>query len=193
VDRFAAVADESSPLGVVLAGGAASRLGGSKAIADLAGKPLISYPLAALAAGGLDAIVVAKPTTLLPHLDAVVITEPPEPTHPLLGLVTALDHADGRPIVACPCDTPFLTPALVERLAGSPGTAAIHDGERLHPLLARYEPDDLATLRTGLDSNHSATSVAESLEPVLVEASPQETFNVNTPADLESAAAILAP
>jgi molybdenum cofactor guanylyltransferase len=47
--------------GVVLAGGRGSRLGGAKAMAELAGRPLIAYPLAALAAAGLDAFVVAKP------------------------------------------------------------------------------------------------------------------------------------
>jgi molybdopterin-guanine dinucleotide biosynthesis protein A len=51
------------PLGVVLAGGRGSRLGGAKPTAELAGRPLVSYPLAALAAAGLDAVVVAKPGT----------------------------------------------------------------------------------------------------------------------------------
>jgi len=46
--------------GAVLAGGHGSRLGGAKPTAELAGRPLISYPLAALAAAGIDAFVVAK-------------------------------------------------------------------------------------------------------------------------------------
>lgn len=50
-------------LGAVLAGGRGSRLGGAKAMAELAGRPLISYPLAALADAGLDAFVVAKPSS----------------------------------------------------------------------------------------------------------------------------------
>lgn len=53
----------AAPLGVVLAGGRGSRLGGAKATAELAGRPLISYPLAALAEAGLEAVVVAKPDT----------------------------------------------------------------------------------------------------------------------------------
>ncbi len=56
-------AGEPSTLGVVLAGGRGSRLGGAKPTADLAGRPLISYALAALAAAGLEAAVVAKPDT----------------------------------------------------------------------------------------------------------------------------------
>ena len=51
----------------VLAGGLGSRIGGDKALVQLAGRPLISYPLAAAQAAGLDAVVVAKRSTSLPH------------------------------------------------------------------------------------------------------------------------------
>jgi molybdopterin-guanine dinucleotide biosynthesis protein A len=187
----AEVDDGAQPLGAVLAGGAAVRLGGSKATVDLAGRPLIAYPLAAFAGAGLDAIVVAKANTDLPSLDVPVVTEPAEPRHPLLGLVTALEHADGRPIVACPCDTPFVTATLLTTLATTRRTAIVHDGLRLHPLLARYLPSDLPALRRALEVNHSATSAAESLNPRLIEANPDTTFNVNTPEDLAQAAAKL--
>ncbi len=175
----------------MLAGGAGERLGGSKAMLELAGRPLISYPLAAFADAEIEAVVVAKPDTVLPPLDVEVVLEPREPRHPLLGIVTALGHAGGRPILACPCDTPFVTAALLKALAAAPGAAAIHDGQRLHPLLARYRPTDLPALRAGLDANASATAIAERLAPTLIEADVQATFNVNTPEGLASAAARL--
>jgi molybdenum cofactor guanylyltransferase len=185
------VDSEIRPLGVVLAGGAGARLGGSKATVELAGRPLISYPLAAFAAAGLEAVVVAKPATELPAVDVPVVLEPADPIHPLLGLITALDHADGRPIVTSPCDTPFVTPALLNDLATARTTAAVHDGKRLHPLLALYQPQDLTALQHGLSENASATSTSESLHPALIEADPAITFNVNTPAELVAAAARL--
>jgi molybdopterin-guanine dinucleotide biosynthesis protein A len=181
----------SRPLGVVLAGGAATRLGGSKANVELAGRPLISYPLAAFAAAGIDAVVVAKTATELPRLDVPVVTEPEEPHHPLLGLVAGLTHAHGRPIVTVPCDTPFVTATLVSRLAEATGTAAVHDGERLHPLLARYLPTDLPGLERALAQSASATATAEKLNPAIVEVTPEETFNVNTAEDLAYAASIV--
>ena len=181
----------TQPLGAVLAGGAATRLGGSKAMVELAGRPLIAYPLAAFANAGIEVVVIAKPDTGLPPLGVPVVLEPLEPRHPLLGLVTALAHAGGRPIVACPCDTPFVTAALLTTLASSPNTAAVHDGERLHPLLARYQPNQLPDLRAGLNANASATATAERLAPTLIEADAQTTFNVNTPDDLTAAAARL--
>jgi molybdopterin-guanine dinucleotide biosynthesis protein A len=159
---------------------------------ELGGRPLISYPLAAFAEARIDAIVVAKAATELPSLPVPVVTEPVEPTHPLLGLVTALEHAGGRSIIASPCDTPFVTAALLARLATAPESAAVHDGERLHPLLACYRPADLPALQQGLEANASATSTAESLSPARIEADPRVTFNVNTPEDLAAAAARLA-
>ena len=60
--------DDTRPeraLGAVLAGGHGSRMGGAKPTAELAGRPLIAYPLAALAAAGIEAFVVAKPSTHL--------------------------------------------------------------------------------------------------------------------------------
>ena len=184
------MAESAKPLGVVLAGGAGERLGGSKAAAELAGRPLITYPLAAFSEAGIEAIVVAKATTELPPLDVALVIEPSEPRHPLLGLVTALVHAGGRPVIACPCDTPFVTAALLTRLATSPTTTAVHDGVRLHPLLARYQPRDLLPLQDGLEANASATSIAESLSPTIVTTDPRTAFNINTPEDLAEAASI---
>lgn len=57
---------QSRCVGAVLAGGAGSRLGGAKAMVKLAGRPLISYPLAAIEQADLEPVVVAKACTELP-------------------------------------------------------------------------------------------------------------------------------
>ena len=74
----------------VLAGGRGRRMGRPKALVELGGAPLIAHPLAAAAAAGLDAVVIAKAGTALPALDVPVWLEPDQPVHPLLGIVTAL-------------------------------------------------------------------------------------------------------
>ena len=125
------------PLAAVLAGGAATRLGGAKATVELAGRPLIARPLAALAQAGIEAVVVAKADSPLPRdLTVPLITEPPAPRHPLLGVVTALEHADGRPVLALACDLPLVSADFLTRLAASPPPAAVSDGKPLQPLRA---------------------------------------------------------
>src|ERR1700722_10994963 len=60
---------ETRPMDVtvaVLAGGKGSRMGGDKALVELAGRPLISYALQAAHDAGLPTVIVAKRTTRLP-------------------------------------------------------------------------------------------------------------------------------
>ncbi|MEJ7875306.1 MAG: NTP transferase domain-containing protein [Solirubrobacterales bacterium] len=178
-------------LGAVLAGGAAARLGGAKATAELAGRPLIAYSLEALGGAGLELVVVAKRDSLLPALEIPVVVEPDEPRHPLTGVVAALRHADGRPALVCACDTPFITLAALETLAASGCTTIGRTADRLHPLLALYMPDTLAPLERALASNDSATLAAQGLGPAYLDISEGEAFNVNTPEDLARAETML--
>jgi molybdopterin-guanine dinucleotide biosynthesis protein A len=171
-------------------------MGESKAGIRLGGVPLITRPLAAMHAAGLEAIVVAKRKTQLPPLDAAVLYEPDEPSHPLAGIVAALERT-ARPLVVCGCDLPFVPAALLARLAqhGAP-LVVVEAGGRLHPLIGRYEPRLLADLRAALDERRALHDVVDELggermhvqdygDPIMV------TFNVNTPADLERAEQLL--
>ncbi len=180
-----------APLAAVLAGGAGTRLGGAKALIDLGGRPLVAYPLDAIEAAGLEAVIVAKAEASLPDLGLPVLIEAPEPRHPLLGVVTALREARARPVLSCPCDMPFVTPELIERLAAAPGTTTVQSGGRLHPLLARYEQESLPALERALEQGLSATAAVEGLSAAILEATERETFNVNTPEDLDYAASIV--
>ena len=148
---MSAAALEGGPRGgpcasaVVLAGGLSRRMGSPKAVVPLGGRPLIAWPLAAAAEAGLEAVVVAKPGSALPPLDVPVWDEPEAPSHPLTGLVAALERAGG-PVVALACDMPFVSPGLIARLAAARGVAA-PAGEAFP---ARYEPSALPVLRAGL-------------------------------------------
>jgi len=63
---------EAPPVGAVLAGGEGRRIGGDKAIVELEGRPLVSYPLEALHEVCDRVAVVAKRQTLLPPLEGAV-------------------------------------------------------------------------------------------------------------------------
>jgi molybdopterin-guanine dinucleotide biosynthesis protein A len=186
---------EEGALGVVLAGGRGSRLGGAKPTAELAGRALISYPLAALVEAGLEAVVVAKPDTELPPLDVDVLNEPAEPVHPLAGIVAALRQT-GRPLVVIGCDFPFVPPALVRALADAPEPLVVPaPGGEAQPLVARWTPALLPALEDALDREEPLRRTVAALSPRLLGDAELASFgdparvffNVNTPADLRRA------
>jgi len=184
----------------VLAGGAGSRLGRPKAAVPLGGAPLIAHVVQAAEAAELRPVVVAKPDSELPALDAAVLREPPKPRHPLVGLIAAVRDAD-EPVVALGCDTPFLPPPLLRYLAELDAESAVVEaGGRLHPLIARYSPAALPTLEDSLAAEISLTAAVERLQPTILGeeelrrfGDPERiTFNVNSPEDLARAEEILA-
>jgi molybdopterin-guanine dinucleotide biosynthesis protein A len=171
---------ERRPLAVILAGGRSRRMGRPKAVVPLAGRPLIAWPLAAAQAAGLETVVVAKPGSQLPPLDAAVWDEPELPVHPLTGVLAALERA-ARPIVALACDMPFVTPDLIRRLAAADGLAVPRD----EAFPARYEPAHLPLLRAALDREAPVKDVLAGA--TLVEADPDELFGINDPEALATA------
>lgn len=183
----------------ILAGGDSTRMGEPKSVLALAGAPLLTYPLGAARAAELEAWVVAKPESELPALDCRVLLEPSEPRHPLCGLAAALREAAPAAVIALAADMPFVEPDLLRWLAAREATTAVEAGGRLQPLLARYEPGDLAALEAALAAGDSATGTLHGLGPRVVgEAElrrfgePERLcFNVNSPADLERARELL--
>ena len=175
-----------SALVAVLAGGRGRRMGQRKAIASYGGAALIERPLAAGAAAGLEAVVVAKRTTALPALDVPVWHEPDEPFHPLVGIIAALERSGG-PVIAVGCDMPFVTAELLARRAAGP-EAAVLVGGRLAPFPARYDPTHLTALRFPLAREAPLRATLTALGPAVIEvADARLVASVNTPEDLASA------
>jgi molybdopterin-guanine dinucleotide biosynthesis protein A len=186
-------------IGVVLAGGASTRMGVSKAKLLLGGVPLAQRALVPLRAAGLEVAVVAKQGDALPELGVPVWIESRDERHPLAGILEALERAAPRAVVVCACDMPFVTVDLVEHLAGLTETAVPETGGRLHPLLGRYEPAAAGVLGGALDARAPLhVAVREAGAAIVPEheiarfGDPERLlFNVNTPADLARAEALL--
>ena len=168
----------------VLAGGRGRRLGGAKPTAVLAGRTLVEWSLAAAREAGLEAVVVAKAATPLPAIEVPVWIEPDEPSHPLLGLVFALERADG-PVVAVACDMPHVDGNLLMELASGDGMVAARAD---HPFPARYEPAALPVLRDVLAREAPAREALAALAPAELGAPAHELLGVNTAAELAEAA-----
>ncbi|MHB8531933.1 MAG: NTP transferase domain-containing protein [Solirubrobacteraceae bacterium] len=185
------------PLVAVLAGGLGSRLGGGKPGAILEGRPLLAHPLAAAAAAGLQAVVVARADSALPTVEAPVLIEPPGVRHPLWGVAAAL-RAEGaeRGVLALGCDMPFLEPALLAALAAHPApTLAMALGGRLGPLPARYEAAQAGALEVAARAGRSMGEVLQELGATVLDEDwlrrfgdpARMLFSVNDAAGLERA------
>jgi len=183
--------------GAVLAGGAGRRLGRpSKPGAMLAGRPLLSYPLAALAAVCERVAVVCKDGTKLPDLEgAERWNEPDEPRHPLTGIVHALECARG-PVLVCAADMPFVTPDACRTLlqgAGGGSSAAVVAAAAgvLQPVFGLYAPAALEHFRTSRP-DAPLTATVEALDPVRIALPPGLVRSVNTPEELAEAEKLIA-
>jgi molybdopterin-guanine dinucleotide biosynthesis protein A len=195
------VASVEPALVAVLAGGAARRLGGAKALVELGGRTLISYPLHAAREAGLEAIVVAKRDSELPRVSERVVYEPDCPRHPLCGLVAALRResdagARQRALLAVGCDMPFLTPALLQWLAAQPDDALVAEvGGELQPFPGLYRTVHRAALATALETEQALRSAIRALRPRMLAEAELRTFgdprrlcfSVNDERDLQTA------
>ena len=181
-----------SPVGVVLCGGASTRMGHDKAKLELAGKPLALWVAEALEAAGASPVVAQGGSPPSP------LAASPDSTPgggPLAALVDAIErHGD---ILVCPTDVPTvpaeLLAALAEqaRLTGAPVVLARSD--RLEPLIGQYAAGALSMLRDALHAGARGPKAALAGSPVpTVPVVPADVLNVNTPADLARAEALLA-
>ena len=148
-------------------------------------------------------VVVAAPGQEVPPLPptvTVVCDDQPE-RGPLQGLCAGLEALRGRCDAAflSSCDVPFLKPAFIRRLIellGEYPIAVPHVEGRHHPLAAVYRLDVLAEVRRLLAEDRLRpvflfdavpTRVVEAPELAEADADLRTLWNLNTPADYETA------
>lgn len=185
----------SPPLGVVLAGGAGKRIGGDKCTVELAGRPLVLYPIASLREVCQQVVVVAKQDTKLPQLvgEAEVWIEPDEPQHPLAGVVHALRTASARKLLVLACDMPLVPDELLRELLNKAhGAGAVaRCGGRAEPLCACYTRDAAKGLQH-FDPSERAADIVDRLGVAYVDwEDPDAVLSVNAPEDVIRAQALL--
>ncbi|HTW29272.1 MAG TPA: molybdenum cofactor guanylyltransferase MobA, partial [Acetobacteraceae bacterium] len=193
------------PVGVLLAGGLARRIGGGdKGLRLLAGRTLLDHVVDRVSPQ-VDALILnanGDPARFAAWALPVVADPVPENPGPLAGILAGMlwaqtNHPAARDIVTVPTDTPFLPTDLVARLAAAraqAGTAiaCAQSGDRVHPVVALWPLRLADDLRHALDEGtrkimawmerHGyavATFQANGNDPF---------FNVNTPDDLAEAA-----
>lgn len=193
-------------LGVILAGGAARRMGGGdKGLAELDREPMLAHvirrfrPQVAtliLNANGDASRFAQFGLTVVPDLDDRALG-------PMCGLLAALDWA-ARTLPACRAvatvttDVPFLPLDLVARLdcEGRGGPAIATSAGRRHPTIALWPIAFASKVAAALDARQlSVNTFADRNSAIEVAFQFSETggagidpfFNANTPQDLEIA------
>lgn len=158
--------------GIVLAGGAAERMGAFKPLLPFRGRPLVLWALDALrprcdellVMGGAHAAALSRVCA-----GARVLADPCEGPHVALALAARV--ARGETLLVAPADAPLLTPATYDALLAAGSDAVAVEGAGVNPLVAVYRSASLA-------------APARSLQEVAVRAGARR---VAVPGDLRDA------
>jgi len=150
------VAERNTPLtGLILAGGAGSRMGGAdKGWLLWKNRPLIEYALERLSPQ-VDRVLISANRNLerYRNLGVEVLTDHrPDLPGPLAGIEAGLLAAQPGYLLVVPCDAPGFPLDLAARLLRANASAAFaRTPERTQPLFALLHTDLLADLQNALD------------------------------------------
>ncbi len=182
--------DPADVTGLILAGGASTRFGTDKALAELGGLPFVSLVHAALAAHAGTMLVAtgAEPRTY-PIAARVVLDAVPD-GGPLAGLAAGLGAAETPWLLSAAVDLPCLTPAALRPLLtgdadGLDVIVATADGRR-QPTCALWRVRTVAPvvadqIRAGRLALHA---LLDRLAVGEAEVEGGALHNVNTPGDV---------
>jgi molybdopterin-guanine dinucleotide biosynthesis protein A len=193
----------------VLAGGASSRFGSDKAMAQLSGRPLL-VRLCAMVSEATSTVAIIGDREKYGALGVMCIGDRWPGEGPLGGIITALDasaQSSGSELpepmwnLIVGCDMPFLTcewlTFLVQRaLASSSDVVVPKSRQGLEPLCACWRSDANTTLWQAFDRR--TRKVSEAMKHLRVEILDETHWkrfdtagrlfwNMNTPADYEEA------
>lgn len=199
---------EGAVLGVILAGGRATRMGGGdKGLRQVGGRRLMDHVIARLSpqVAGMAINANGDAARLAEFGLPVLADSLPDHPGPLAGVLAGMDWAAGqgaRAIVTAAADTPFFPPDLVARLQAAAGPSGLalaasldEDGrKRRHPTFGLWpvalREDLRAALTGGLrkivlwTDGHGAGQAVFASDPF------DPFFNVNTPEDIARAEAL---
>jgi molybdopterin-guanine dinucleotide biosynthesis protein A len=187
---------------LVLAGGAARRFGSDKTRAELAGRPVLTHTLDAVAHVGGPLLVIGP---WAPE-GWIAIVEPSPRLGPAPALAFALTQVDTAWALVIGGDHPLLQPALVDllvrramRSADADAVVPVRDG-RDEPLVACYRTSVADVIRAGVEAgDRSMRAVLAAIEVDRVPESDWRTvdpdgrsfLDVDEPADLAAIEALL--
>ena len=178
--------------GLLLTGGASSRMGTPKAELLVDGESLVQRTARLLQAVCDPIVEIGPGYSTLPRVD-----EDPPGQGPLAALV--INHATGvsfradavggsTPVLLLACDLPFVTEHLLSRLVDWPGTGTVVPVDRagvVQPVCARYSRDALDRARTLVDGGERSLRSLLRGDDVtrLADIDERDLVDVDTPAE----------
>jgi len=196
------------PTGVILAGGRSSRMGVErKALIKLKGRPLLAHVIERVQPD-LDPLMLSceSQTNEFESFGLPVVPDlVPRFRGPLTGLCSALQYlaAKGQDngLVLCPCDAPFIPRNLVQALrdadkdGNKPVVVVSYEGV-LQPTFSLWHNHHLPVIREAVIERGQGglKHMLNALPHIVVDwpsSEPSPFFNINTPEDLQAAAAWL--
>lgn len=176
-------------LGVILAGGASTRMGLDKALTEIGGRPMIEWVAGALLQVCESVIVAGRPEGFIAGLRCVPDTQS-QVRGPLAGLATALIFDDQ--VVLVGVDQPFVSATTLRHLTDTPEAVIPFDAAR-QVTCAAYPARWRSEVESEIVAGGSIQSLLDRLPHRLVE-KPEWTswgedgrswFSVDTPEDLD--------
>jgi molybdopterin-guanine dinucleotide biosynthesis protein A/GNAT superfamily N-acetyltransferase len=169
--------------GVLLVGGASTRFGSPKALAQLGGETLAERGWRVLGEACDERIAVGKEADGL-ELPFPVLDDGRAERHPAAGVAAGLLAAPTEIAVFLPVDCPLVPAEVLRALGDACRQAAVPaTGD---PLPGAYRRDALPTLEARLAEGASLRGALDELATRLVAVDPALLANVNTPADLDA-------
>jgi molybdopterin-guanine dinucleotide biosynthesis protein A len=169
----------------ILAGGAASRLGGrDKGLEMLAGRPMIEWVVAACPRDAELVVVANRNLDEYARYGRVATDAEPGFRGPLAGVASALAAATTSHVLTLPVDCPDPPAVLAQRLAAIDAPAAVaHDGERRQPLFALYRTGLASAAAAGAKAGKGVWEWQESIGAIEVDFADErrQFHNLNTP------------
>jgi len=184
--------------GLVLAGGAGTRMGSEKAGLVIGGLPLAQHAAARLAAVAERVFVSVRPGQRGAWLQGLAsIEDAAADLGPITGVLAAFAHEPNAAWLVVAVDMPFVTEPMLRQLAAARGAgfdAVAFRNDALggpEPLCALYEPGAGAELaQRAAAGEHSLRRILASMRVrLLLSADPDALVSLNTPDELARARA----
>jgi molybdopterin-guanine dinucleotide biosynthesis protein A len=199
---------------IVLAGGFSSRFGQDKGVLELADKPLIKHIIDAVSPVVNETIIVTNSQERITKYAKVMVADVQfvvdvcESRSPLIGALTGFGSAHGKYSLLLPFDTPFVSREVVSLLfelcRNKAAVIPRWSNGYIEPLHAVYQTklaleaaksavaegklNVRAMIKKLRGVRYVSTLVIQQLDPDL-----HTFFNINTPADLKNAMAMIKP